>query len=77
MSQGNGAFLLRTEVAQGIMETAKFGDQFLTYLRLKDSDRVAALDRYPDERAAREGHAKWTQKDWSSSTLADLLLKDA
>lgn len=67
---------LRNQLRQGTMETAKFGDCFLTYLRCKDSDRLVSLERYPDEMAAREGHLRWVRKEWHRKSLKELLRED-
>jgi len=76
MEQGQGEFILRTEVGQGVMETAQFGDHYLTYVRLSDNGRVASLDRYEDERAARAGHHRWVKKDWQRKSLSELIRQD-
>ncbi len=69
-------FLLRDDVRQGIMETARFGSHFLTYFRCRDEERVISLARYDDEEAARQGHRRWMNKDWHRKSLRELLIED-
>jgi hypothetical protein len=69
-------FLIRSNVKQGIMETAKFGQHYLTYFRCEADDRIVSLARYRNESAARQGHQRWCDKDWKGQTLRQLMMAD-
>ena len=68
--------LLRSDVQPGVMETAKFGNHFLTYVRCNGDGRVISLARYNDEHAARDGHQRWMSKDWRGRSVRELLRDD-
>jgi len=70
------SFILRNHVSQGIMETAKFGTHFLTYLQEKEDERLISLQRYKNENDAREGHQRWMNKDWQKKSLKQLINED-
>jgi hypothetical protein len=72
----NNGFLIRSNVKQGIMETAKFGRHYLTYFRCEEDDRIVSLARYRNESAARQGHQRWCDKDWKGQTLRQLMMDD-
>lgn len=72
----NQELLLRSNVQPGVMETAKFGNHFLTYVRCNDDGRVISLARYNDEQAARNGHQRWESKDWRGRSVRELLRDD-
>ncbi len=69
-------FILRNHVPQGVMETAQFGNHFLTYLQEKEADRLISLQRYKNENEAREGHQRWMNKDWHKMSLKQLMRED-
>ena len=71
-----GEPILRNHVSLGIMETAQFGNHFLTYFQEKEDDRIISLQRYNNESAAREGHQRWMNKEWHRKPLKQLLQED-
>lgn len=56
------------------IETTQFGTYYLTYYR--SSHRVAALERYATEAAARAGHHKWAGKNWAKKTFSAVVLEE-
>ena len=56
------------------IETTQFGTYYLTYYR--SSHRVAALERYATEGAARAGHHKWAGKDWAKKPFSAVVLEE-
>lgn len=65
---------LQTRVANGIVvETEQLGAQYFTYYRR--NGRIAALERYPNEQAAREGHLRWIRKDWQRKSPLEIIME--
>jgi hypothetical protein len=56
------------------IETTVFGSYYLTYYR--SPHRVAALERYATEAAARDGHHKWAGKNWSKRSFSEVVLEE-
>lgn len=65
---------LQTRVANEIVvETEQLGAQYFTYYRR--NGRIAALERYLDEKAAREGHLRWIRKDWNRKSPLEIIME--
>jgi len=65
-------YLLTRVTSEIEIETTQFGSYYLTYYR--SSHRVAALERYQSEAAARQGHHKWASKNWSTKSFSEVVL---
>ncbi len=70
----NGRLFLQTRVSSEIIvETEQLGEQYFTYYRR--NGRIAALERYLDEKAAREGHLRWIRKDWHRKSPLEIIME--
>jgi hypothetical protein len=67
-------YLLTRVTSEIEIETTQFGSYYLTYYR--SSHRVAALERYQNETAAREGHHKWTSKNWLNRSFSAVVMSE-
>lgn len=70
----HGRLFLQTKVSNEIIvETEQLGDQYFTCYRR--NGRIAALERYLDEQAAREGHLRWIRKDWHCKSPLEIIME--
>jgi hypothetical protein len=66
---------LYTRVTREIeIETTQYGSYYFTHYR--SPHRVAALERYTTDMAARRGHQKWVKKDWEHKTFSAIILEE-
>lgn len=73
-STKNGRLFFQTKVSSEIIvETEQLGNQYFTYYRR--GGRIAALERYLNEQAAREGHLRWIRKDWNRKSPLEIIME--